>query len=118
MASTTAMLVSGDMLAATLCTKLKNESFAKFHPGGTLGLELSKVESLMKTGTSLPIIKASSSAKAALKNISLKKLGITAVVNKTNHLLGVITDGDIRRWLLSGGKPSLDTAKEMMTKNP
>ncbi|MDO8565345.1 MAG: KpsF/GutQ family sugar-phosphate isomerase [bacterium] len=120
MASTTAMLVAGDMLASSLTSRevFAKEHFAKFHPGGALGLELAKVESLMKTGRSMPIVRESSSTKAVLKNMSLKKLGITAAVNREGRLLGVVTDGDIRRWLLAGGKPSLDTAKEIMTKNP
>jgi arabinose-5-phosphate isomerase len=119
MASTTAMLVLGDMLASSLASKnFAKSDFAKFHPGGALGLELVTVEKVMKQGRHLPIIEENQPLKEALQVISHKKLGVTAVVNKEGRMKGIITDGDIRRWILAGGEPASSEAGDVMTRSP
>jgi len=119
MASTTTMLVLGDMIAAALVEMTyKRDDFARFHPGGGLGLELKKVKTLAKTGSALPKIDDNASVRKALKEMSRKTLGVTAVLNGKGKLTGVVTDGDIRRWLIKGGNPDTDTVKKVMTKNP
>jgi arabinose-5-phosphate isomerase len=119
MASTTATLVLGDMFASMLTKdSFKKGHFAKFHPGGGLGLELKKVESLMKKGSLLPMVKETDTAAKVLKEMSKKVLGVTAVINKSQKLVGVITDGDIRRWLIRGGETHKSTARDIMTINP
>ncbi len=116
--STTVTLALGDALAAALM-KLKGFSakeFAKFHPGGKLGIRLSKVKELMKRGEEIPIVSPETPLKEAIFEISSKKLGATLVVDG-NNLIGIITDGDLRRALEKGA--NLETkAKEIMTKNP
>ncbi|MBX4200287.1 KpsF/GutQ family sugar-phosphate isomerase [Candidatus Parcubacteria bacterium] len=119
MASTTATLVLGDMLASMLTRdNFKKDHFARFHPGGGLGLELKKVESLMKKGNALPKVKETDNARKVLKEMSDKSLGVTAVVDKNKKIVGAITDGDIRRWLLKKGDVIRSTAHEIMTRNP
>lgn len=102
--STTATLVLGDAIAVTLLQArgFKKEDFALSHPGGLLGRKLLTLTSdLMHTGDRLPKVTADSSLKKTVLEISHKGLGFAGVVNGDNQLIGIITDGDLRRLLLS-----------------
>jgi len=119
-ASTTTMLALGDALAVTLSEKrgFKEEDFANLHPGGKLGKRLARVESLMHSGDALPRVTPQAKMPDVIYEMSRKKLGVTAVVDG-EKLVGVISDGDLRRLLEKRGKDVLDlTAGECMTKNP
>jgi arabinose-5-phosphate isomerase len=119
-ASTTTMLALGDALAVTLSEKrgFKEEDFANLHPGGKLGKRLARVESLMHTGDALPCVTPTTTMPDVIYEMSRKKLGVTAVV-EDEKLVGIISDGDLRRLLEKRGKDVLDlTASEAMTKNP
>jgi arabinose-5-phosphate isomerase len=119
-ASTTTMLALGDALAVTLSEKrgFKEEDFANLHPGGKLGKRLARVESLMHSGEALPRVTPQTKMPDVIYEMSRKKLGVTAVV-EGGKLVGVISDGDLRRLLEKRGKDVLDlTAGECMTKNP
>ena len=107
MASTTAMLVLGDMLASMLTRNdFKDDNFARLHPGGALGLRLNKVKDFMRTSKALPLVSESDSFSATLKAMSIMKLGATGVINARGKLVGIITDGDLRRFLLREGNKS------------
>ena len=119
-ASTTTMLALGDALAVTLSEKrgFKEEDFANLHPGGKLGKQLARVESLMHSGDALPCVGPQTKMPDVIYEMSRKKLGVTAVV-EAEILVGIISDGDLRRLLEKRGKDGLDlTAGECMTKNP
>jgi len=119
-ASTTTMLALGDALAMALAEKrgFKEEDFANLHPGGKLGKRLARVESLMHTGDAVPQVTPPTRMPDVIYEMSRKKLGITTVV-EGHQLVGVISDGDLRRLLEKHGKDALDlTAEECMTKNP
>ncbi len=119
-ASTTTMLALGDALAVTLSEKrgFKEEDFANLHPGGKLGKRLARVESLMHSGPALPRVTPQTKMPDVIYEMSRKKLGVTAVV-EDEKLVGIISDGDLRRLLEKRGKDVLDlTAGEAMTKNP
>ncbi len=119
-ASTTTMLALGDALAVTLSEKrgFKEEDFANLHPGGKLGKRLARVESLMHSGEALPRVGPRTKMPDVIYEMSRKKLGVTAVV-EGERLVGIISDGDLRRLLEKRGKDVLDlTAAECMTKNP
>jgi len=119
-ASTTTMLALGDALAVTLSEKrgFREEDFANLHPGGKLGKRLARVESLMHSGEALPRVGPRTKMPDVIYEMSRKKLGVTAVV-EGQRLVGVISDGDLRRLLEKRGKDVLDlTAGECMTKNP
>jgi arabinose-5-phosphate isomerase len=119
-ASTTTMLALGDALAVVLSEKrgFKEEDFANLHPGGKLGKKLARVESLMHTGDALPRVTPKTKMPHVIYEMSRKKLGVTAVV-QGEKLVGIISDGDLRRLLEKCGKDALDLlAGECMTKNP
>ena len=119
-ASTTCMLALGDALAMTLAEKrgFKEEDFANLHPGGKLGKRLARVESLMHSGDAVPRVTPRTTMPDVIYEMSLKKLGVTAVVDG-EKLVGVISDGDLRRLLEQRGKDVLDlTAGKCMTRNP
>lgn len=119
-ASTTTMLALGDALAMALAEKrgFKEQDFAELHPGGNLGKKLARVESLMHGGESVPRVTPQTRMPDVIYEMSRKGLGITTVV-EGNKLLGVISDGDLRRLLEHRGKDILDlTAAECMTANP
>ncbi len=116
--STTATLALGDAIAITLM-KLKGFSsrdFARLHPGGKLGIRLSKVKEIMRKGEELPIVSPETPLKDAILEISSKKLGATLVVDK-EKLVGIITDGDLRR-AFERGVDFKTPAREVMTKEP
>ena len=119
-ASTTTMLALGDALAVVLSEKrgFKEEDFANLHPGGKLGKKLARVSALMHTGDALPRVTPKTKMPDVIYEMSRKKLGVAAVVDG-EKLLGVISDGDLRRLLEKRGKDVLDLAAgECMTKNP
>jgi len=120
-ASTTAALAMGDALAVVLLEKkgFKQEDFALRHPGGTLGRKLLlRVEELMHSNTALPVVHEDTPMKETLLEITSKRLGVTGVVDGRGELVGVITDGDLRRGLESRGDIFRFKAKELMTGNP
>jgi len=119
-ASTSAMLALGDGLAMALAEKrgFKEEDFANLHPGGKLGKRLAKVGSLMHSGEAVPRVTPQTRMPDVIYEMSRKKLGVTAVVDG-QKLMGVISDGDLRRLLEKRGKDVLDlTAEECMTVKP
>lgn len=119
-ASTTTMLALGDALAMTISEKrgFKEEDFANLHPGGKLGKRLARVESLMHSGDELPRVSPQTKMPEVIYEMSRKQLGLTTVV-EGETLVGVISDGDLRRLLEKRGKDVMDlTASECMTKNP
>lgn len=121
-ASTTATLAMGDALAVALLIKrgYKEEDFAFFHPGGSLGKKLFiKVKDLMHAGESLPVVSQDTPMTKAVMEISSKRLGVTIVTGSNNRILGIITDGDLRRGIEKWGKAVFDMkAGEVMTENP
>ncbi len=120
-ASTTATLAMGDALAVALLEKrgFKQEDFAMRHPGGKLGKRLLlKVQDLMHVGDELPMVYEETLMKGALVEITSKRLGVTGVMNKQHKLVGIITDGDLRRALERYTDLLERTAGEVMTKNP
>ena len=119
-ASTTTMLALGDALAMALSEKrgFKEEDFANLHPGGNLGKRLARVETLMHAGDAVPRVTLKTKMPDVIYEMSRKKLGVTAVV-EGEKLVGIISDGDLRRLLEKRGKDVLDlTAAECMTGNP
>jgi len=119
-ASTTTMLALGDALAVTLSERrgFKEEDFANLHPGGKLGKRLARVESLMHSGDALPRVTPQTKMPDVIYEMSRKKLGVTAVV-EGERLVGIISDGDLRRLLEKRGKDVMDlTAGEAMTRDP
>ena len=118
--STTAQLVMGDAIAVCLL-KLNNFSskdFAKYHPGGALGKQLYlRVSDLIKNNQVPKVLENDSIAKVIVE-ISEKRLGVTAVLNAQNAIVGIITDGDIRRMLSKTTKIDDFTARDIMGKNP
>lgn len=117
--STTAQLVMGDALAVVLM-ELKgfgSDDFAKFHPGGTLGKKLYLRVADLYIHNEKPSVKPSESLKNIIMEISKNRLGATAVT-EGNRLLGVVTDGDLRRMLENNGALDKVTATDIMTVNP
>lgn len=124
-ASTTAALAMGDALAVALLDKrgFRPEDFACFHPGGALGKRLLlRVRDLMHSGNDIPTVREETLIKDAIFEISSKKMGVTAVLDATGKLVGVISDGDLRRWMekteKTGENLLAKKAGEIMTKNP
>jgi arabinose-5-phosphate isomerase len=119
-ASTTTMLALGDALAVALSEQrgFKEEDFANLHPGGKLGKRLARVEMLMHSGEAVPRVTPQTSMPDVIYEMSRKKLGVTTVV-EDEKLVGVISDGDLRRLLETRGKDVLDLcARECMTSSP
>jgi len=121
MASTTAALAVGDALAVILLEKrgFKEEDFALRHPGGILGRKLFlQVGDLMHKSGELPLVHEDIPMKETLLEITSKRLGVTGVVDNQGRLVGVITDGDLRRGLETRGDIFRLKAKDLMTRNP
>lgn len=119
--STTATLVIGDALAVALLSlrDFKPEDFALSHPGGSLCRRLlTKVSDIMHSGDKLPVIAQNATLKEAVLEISKKGLGIVAVIDDNRQLLGVVTDGDLRRILDSEEDIRNLKVTQFMTKNP
>ncbi|MCL4510237.1 MAG: KpsF/GutQ family sugar-phosphate isomerase [Bacteroidetes bacterium] len=120
-ASTTAALVIGDALAIALLERknFTEEEFAMYHPGGNIGKRLFlKVEELMVKGKDIPKVLTTASLREAILAMTSGRLGAACVVNSSNELAGIITDGDLRRLLQNNLDFSKMTAEDAMTKNP
>ncbi len=119
-ASTTTMLALGDAMAVALSERrgFREEDFADLHPGGKLGKRLARVGALMHSGSEIPRVSPSTPMKDVIFEMSSKKLGV-ATVCEGERLVGIISDGDLRRLLERRGKDVLDlTAGECMTRDP
>ncbi|MEK6779343.1 MAG: KpsF/GutQ family sugar-phosphate isomerase [Candidatus Deferrimicrobiota bacterium] len=119
-ASTTAALAMGDAISVVLFEEkgFSAQDFAMLHPAGALGLKLLTVEDLMHKGDDIPLVSCDTPLKDALFTISAKRLGVTGVVNGSGVLVGVITDGDVRRAMASGVDLFGTRAEQVMTSNP
>ena len=120
-ASTTAALALGDALAMTLLVDkgFRQDDFASLHPGGKLGKRLMRVEALMHGGAQCPIVRGNTRMRDVIYEMSSKGLGMTCVVGgEDEELLGIITDGDLRRRMERGGEILDLTAGEVMTRHP
>jgi arabinose-5-phosphate isomerase len=120
-ASSTAMLVMGDALAVCLLQRkgFTAHDFAMLHPGGSLGKRLSlKISEIMISGEQIPIVHENTSLKDSILEITSKRLGTTCVVNDSGVLLGIITDGDLRRLLEKTLEIKSFKAKDVMSKHP
>ncbi len=118
--STTAHLAMGDALAVCLLElrDFSSEDFAKYHPGGSLGKQLYlKVEDVI-SNNQLPVVSLTTPLKDVILEISSKRLGATAVVDENNNLLGIVTDGDLRRMLQKESNIGLIKAADIMTRIP
>jgi arabinose-5-phosphate isomerase len=115
-ASTTASLALGDALALAVSVKkgFREEDFARLHPGGKLGKRFLKVADLMHTGDKVPRVAADTTMKEVIYEMSRKALGMTTVQDGGGRLLGVITDGDLRRLMEHDPDPLAHTAEEVM----
>lgn len=120
-ASTTAMLAMGDALAMALLERrgFNAEDYAALHPGGDLGVKLRRVENVMHTGDQVPRVKPDTAMHDVIYEMSKKALGHTAVVADDGRLLGIISDGDLRRFLEREGNRALSLkASDCMTLSP
>jgi arabinose-5-phosphate isomerase len=119
-ASTTATLALGDALAMALSTRkgFKPENFADLHPGGRLGRRLMRVEALMQTGDAVPRVAEATTMPDVIHEMSSKRLGMTCVTDAAGRLAGIVTDGDLRRHMVT--RPNLLTSRavDVMTRNP
>ncbi|MEJ2190546.1 MAG: KpsF/GutQ family sugar-phosphate isomerase [Acidobacteriota bacterium] len=115
-ASTTASLALGDALAMAVSVKkgFREEDFARLHPGGKLGKRFLTVADLMHTGEAIPRVSADTELKDVIYEMSRKSLGMTTVQDGNGRLLGVITDGDLRRLMERDPNPLAHTAGEVM----
>ena len=119
--STTATLALGDALALALLVKrgFQEDDFALLHPGGTLGRKLLlRVEDLMHTGNEIPLIGDDTPMKEGLLEMTSKRMGVTGVCDKQGMMVGVITDGDLRRALAKGDDMLNRNAGTIMTPQP
>ena len=118
--SSTATLALGDALAVALLEMrgFTAEDFARFHPGGSLGKKLMKVNEIMHKGEELPVVYPDTPLKETVIVMSEKGFGASFVVNKEGKLVGIITDGDLRRFIKKGGSIDKSKTEEGMTKNP
>ena len=120
-ASTTAQLVLGDALAMALSVEkgFQPEDFAALHPGGKLGKRFLKVADLMHTGDAIPLVTEGTAMKDVVYEMSHKRFGITGVADAAGKLVGVVSDGDLRRLLERDGPKIMgDTAADAMCRTP
>jgi arabinose-5-phosphate isomerase len=119
-ASTTAQMALGDALAIALLEErgFSAEDYALLHPAGALGRRLLRVEDLMHRGADMPLVPEKASLKDTLVEMSSKRLGVTGVVDGAGDLVGVITDGDLRRGLERAADIRTLTARDLMTRAP
>ena len=120
-ASTTAQLAMGDALAVALLDArgFKAEDFARSHPGGALGRKLlTHVSDVMRAGDAVPRVAPTASFSDLMREMSAKGLGATAVVDTQGGVLGIFTDGDLRRWVERGVDLRDKTAQDVMHANP
>ena len=120
MASTTTSLVVGDMIASALTSphSFKKGQFARFHPGGGLALSMTMVDQVMMKGKNIPLVSDTKFLKDALAEMSGKSLGVTGVVNTKKELIGVITDGDVRRYIMENEYEVRGSVKKIMNIKP
>ncbi|NPA41966.1 MAG: KpsF/GutQ family sugar-phosphate isomerase [Aquificae bacterium] len=118
--SSTATLVLGDAIAMTLLELrgFTEKDFALRHPAGALGRRLRLVKDLYHTGEELPVVGEDTPMKEVVLEMTSKGFGATAVVDKEGKLVGIITDGDLRRFVKRGGDFESSVAKDAMTRNP
>jgi arabinose-5-phosphate isomerase len=119
-ASTTAALAMGDALAMTLLVRkgFREEDFATLHPGGKLGKRLMRVEHVMHTGEAAPVVTTSTPMHDVFHEMSDKRLGMTCVVDDGGRLVGIFTDGDLRRLMITSSDVLALTAGDVMKRNP
>jgi arabinose-5-phosphate isomerase len=119
-ASTTAALALGDALAMTLLvTKgFRQEDFANLHPGGKLGKRLMRAGQLMHSGDQATSVGATAEMREVIYEISRKKLGMSCVTDEAGRLVGIITDGDLRRHMADTPNMLAQRAADVMTRNP
>ena len=119
-ASTTAALALGDALALALSQRkgFRAEEFADLHPGGRIGKRLMRVEALMQAGDAVPVVKADAPMPQVIHEMNSKRLGMTCVVDDTGRLIGVVTDGDLRRHMTPGTALLEQQARDVMTQRP
>jgi len=120
-ASTTAQLALGDALAIALLDArgFKAEDFARSHPGGALGRKLlTHVRDVMRSGTAVPAVPPQADFTTIMREMSAKGLGATAIVDEAQQVLGIFTDGDLRRLLERGVDVRSGTARDFMHPNP
>jgi len=118
--SSTAALALGDALAMALLERrgFGEEDFARLHPGGALGARWLRVVDLMHRGAALPLVRPETPLLRAIYVMSSKKLGVAAVVDGRRRLLGVVTDGDLRRMIERGVDFGATAVGEVMTRTP
>ncbi|MBO7145101.1 MAG: KpsF/GutQ family sugar-phosphate isomerase [Salinivirgaceae bacterium] len=118
--STTAQLVMGDALAIALleCRGFSPSDFAKYHPGGALGKKLYMRVSDLYINNEKPQVAATDNIKQVIMEMTSKRLGATAVLNAAGDMVGIITDGDLRRMLMSGREIANLTAQDIMSVKP
>ncbi|WP_457623673.1 KpsF/GutQ family sugar-phosphate isomerase [Persephonella sp.] len=118
--SSTATLALGDAIAVALLEMrgFTAEDFARFHPGGSLGKKLMKVHEIMHTGDRLPVTKPDTELKETVLIMSEKGFGASLVIDTEGNLIGIITDGDLRRFIKKGGSIDRSYTKDAMTPKP
>ena len=118
--STTAALAMGDALAVALLELrgLGPEDFALIHPGGSLGRQMLKVEDLMHVGEAVPVVSEETLLAEAILEMTGKRLGATTVVDRSGQLIGIITDGDLRRALQRDRQALEKAARDVMSRDP
>ena len=119
--SSTAALAMGDALAVALIEKhqFNEKDFFKFHPGGSLGLRLmAKVRDVMLQGRQIPRVNSGSKATSAIRVLDSSNKGFVLVTDRKNHLIGILTDGDVRRLVRKGQEFTNRTIDEIMTRSP
>ncbi len=119
-ASSTAMLAMGDALAMAVLESsgFREEDFARFHPGGALGKKLMRVRDLMVSGDRIPSVSEGASLGEVIREMTEKGLGMTCVAGGGGKLIGIITDGDLRRALDQSGGHIESDAKALMSPSP
>jgi arabinose-5-phosphate isomerase len=120
-ASTTAQMAMGDALAVALLDArgFRAEDFARSHPGGALGRRLlTHVSDVMRSGDAVPQVSPRASFSDLMREMSAKGLGASAVVDEAHHVLGIFTDGDLRRLIEKGADMRQLTAEQVMHPNP
>jgi arabinose-5-phosphate isomerase len=120
-ASTAASLALGDALAVAVGERkgFREDDFAQLHPGGQLGKRVRRVEQLMHSGDAMPVVRPQTPMRKVIQEMTRRGFGMTSVADRSGALLGVITDGDLRRWFQRNGDNwSRKTARECMSANP
>jgi arabinose-5-phosphate isomerase len=119
-ASTTAALAMGDALALALSRRkgFREDQFANLHPAGRLGKRLMRVDALMHAGEALPLVATDTVMPDVVHQISSKRLGMTCVVDGDGKLVGIVTDGDLRRHMTPGSNLLDRCAGDIMTRRP